>query len=106
MVALHDERRAWVALIAWQRHGHQVAAPQGVHPVVSAAACQASSRARLSGCSAARIDATCRAHAAAKPAARVSGTQTWIGRNPAALSLSRRRWTRAAPDRVLAMRYM
>jgi hypothetical protein len=46
-----------------------------------------------------------RRHSAANPAARVSGTQIWIGRSPAARILSRRRLTRSALV-SLSIRYM
>jgi hypothetical protein len=46
-----------------------------------------------------------RRHSAAKPDARVLGTQIWTGRRPAARILSRRRLTRSALV-SLSMRYM
>jgi hypothetical protein len=51
------------------------------------------------------INSHWRRHSAAKPAARVSGTQIWIGRNPAVRILSRRRLTRSALV-SLSIRYM
>ncbi len=52
----------------------------------------------------------CRRHSSANPGTRVSGTQIWTGRSPAARNLARRRSTRSALDIGLAIltsqRYM
>ena len=84
MIRLHHESRPGLALVALQGDRHQIPTPHAVQPVVSDASNQASSSAQLLGVSLSRTSRACRAHSSAKPAARVSGTQSGTGRSPAA----------------------
>jgi hypothetical protein len=72
--------------------------PAPPEPASQEAIAQTSSSARLASVSLSRISRNCRRHSSANPGRRVSGTQIWTARSPAACNLARRRSTRSTRD--------
>jgi len=98
-VRLNDNGRTRLAAVPLQGNNDDIAAAcQPRSSQASALTCSQNvvSAWPSSVLSDAVINSHWRRHSAAKPGARVSGTQIWIGRSPAARILSRRRLTRSA----------
>jgi hypothetical protein len=96
-IGLDDQSRSRLTVIARKRDDDEIT-PASCAIASDEAASQASSSVRVASVSLSRIRRDCRRHSSANSGARVFGTQSWMGRNPAARSLARRRSTRSDRD--------